>query len=313
MPGQSQLMATQLDQFTSDVSATTGAVMQAGVSLTHSSSTATSGSTPITTPALYNEGLASSQSTAPVTDTLPSLVSIGRSLPLLPRKLIQQIKAGEFIDFAELPPAKGRQITPANYNTQILFVQLQDMGQQRKLIPDYLTWSQCFAIYTAVVGPEQPHRIPEFMAYQLEIAKCAKKYKWPSWVIYDTNFRQQAANTPGLSWASIEPGIYSQCFTNMPKDPSDVWCKTCHSLDHPTAHCPTMPPQKIPRKDKKVTALDAGMNEVAICRNYNTKGCTYPHCARRHICLNCREKHPLSKCKELALAQMKRSGNQSST
>ena len=107
---------------------------------------------PIMAPALYNEGLASSQSTAPVTDTLPSLVSIGHSLPLLPRKFIQQIKTGEFIDFAELPPAKGRQITPANYNTQILFVQLQDIGQQRKLIPDYLTWSQCFAVYTAVAS-----------------------------------------------------------------------------------------------------------------------------------------------------------------
>ena len=77
-------------------------------------------------PVLYGEGLMSSQSTGPVMDTLPS---IGHSLPLLPRKLIQQIKAGEFIDFTELPLAKGRQIMPANYNTQILFVQLQDMGQ----------------------------------------------------------------------------------------------------------------------------------------------------------------------------------------
>ena len=146
------------------------------------------------------------------------------------------------------------------------------------------------------------------MAYQLEIVKCVKKYKWPSWVIYNTNFRQ-AANTPGLSWASIEPGIYSQCFTNMLKDPSDVRCKTCHSLNHAMAQCPTMPPQKILRKDKKVTSFDAGMNGVAICQNYNTKGCTYPHFSRRHIYLNCHKKHPLSKCKELALAQMKRSGN----
>ena len=183
-------------------------------------------------PALYSEGLTSSQSTAPVTDTLPSLVSIGLSLSLLPRKLIQQIKAGEFIDFAELPPAKGRQITPTNYNTQILFVQLQNMGQQWKFIPDYLTWSQCFAIYTAVGGPEQAHCIPELMAYQLEITECMKKYKWPSWVIYDINFRQQAANTPGLSWVSIEPGIYSQCFRNMPKDLSNVVVLADHHLIH---------------------------------------------------------------------------------
>ena len=39
---------------------------------------------------------------------------------------------------------------------------LQDTGQQRKLahIPDYLIWSQCFAIFAAVFGMEQPHRIP---------------------------------------------------------------------------------------------------------------------------------------------------------
>ena len=53
-------------------------------------------------------------------------------------------------------------------------------------------------------------------------SQMCTKYKQLSWVIYDTNFRLQAA---GLSWASTEPQISSQCLTNMPKDPSDVWCK----------------------------------------------------------------------------------------
>ena len=53
------------------------------------------------------------------------------------------------------------------------------MGQQWKLILDYLTWSQCFAIYTAVVGPEQPDHISELMAYQLEIVKCTKSTNGP--------------------------------------------------------------------------------------------------------------------------------------
>ena len=70
---------------------------------------------------------------------------------------------------------------PTNHNSQVLFVHLQDMGQQHKLIPDYLTWSQCFAIFTAVLGMDQPNIIQELMAYQLEIAKYVKKYKWPSW------------------------------------------------------------------------------------------------------------------------------------
>lgn len=36
------------------------------------------------------------------------LVSIGTGLPALPRKLIARVLANEYVDFAELPPAKGK-------------------------------------------------------------------------------------------------------------------------------------------------------------------------------------------------------------
>lgn len=74
---------------------------------------------------------------------LSSLVSIGQLLSLLPQKLIQQIKAGKFVDFLDLPLTKGRQLAPTNYNSQLVLVQLQDMEQQSRLILDFLTWSQC--------------------------------------------------------------------------------------------------------------------------------------------------------------------------
>ena len=278
---------------------------------------ASTGQPGIMSPVLFGGGLISALN-SPTNDT-PSLVSIGQSLPLLPRKLIQQIKAGEYIDFSDLPPAKGRQLTPTNYNSQLVLVQLQEVERQRKLIPDFLTWSQCFAIYTAVLGADQPHRLPELMAYQIEIARCAKKYKWPSWIIYDINFRQAAAGRSGLSWATVESSIYTQCFTCMAKDPSDVWCRNCQSLDHGTATCPIMPQSKIPRRERLIPEpkREAGgeAKKDTICRNYNTKGCSYPHCPRRHVCWNCHEKHPLSKCKDTSQAKMRPSlgGGTSST
>ena len=61
---------------------------------------------------------------------------------------------------------------PANYNTQMLFVQLGATAEAHTRLLDMVTM---FAIYTAVVGPEQPHCIPELMVYQLEIAKCTNK------------------------------------------------------------------------------------------------------------------------------------------
>ncbi len=36
------------------------------------------------------------------------LVQMGCGLPALPRKLLEKIEAGEYIDFIELPPAKGK-------------------------------------------------------------------------------------------------------------------------------------------------------------------------------------------------------------
>ena len=71
-----------------------------------------------------------------MTDSLPSLASSGH---FLPRKLIQQIKTREFTNFSKLPPAKSKQITPASYKFQIVLVHCQDIGQQRKLISDYIT------------------------------------------------------------------------------------------------------------------------------------------------------------------------------
>ena len=196
----------------------------------------------ITSPALYGNGILLAFNSF-ISDPHPSLVSIGQSLPLILCELIQQIRMGKFVDFSDFLPAKCRQLAPTSYSSQLLLVQLQDVHgeQQRRLIPDFPTWSQCFAIYTAVLGADQPHCLPELMAYQIEIAKCAKKYKWPSWIIYDLNFRQEAASNPRLSWATVEPSIYTQCFTGMAKDPSDLWCKSCQSLDHTTAFCPLTP------------------------------------------------------------------------
>jgi len=66
---------------------------------------------------------------------------------------LQRITAGEFVDFMDLPPAKSW--LPAFRDSQastLAILQLQEVEKQRKLIPDYSTWSQCFAVYAAVLG-----------------------------------------------------------------------------------------------------------------------------------------------------------------
>ena len=92
-------------------------------------------------------------------------------------------------------------------------VQAADLGQPRRVIPDLATWSQCFTLYVAVLAPSQP-RLADLMAYQSLIAKVSAKFKWPPWVVYDQNFRQDAIGNPQLAWAKVDPSMYAQCFTN---------------------------------------------------------------------------------------------------
>ena len=104
-------------------------------------------------------------------------------------------------------------------------LQPQEIDSQQKLIPDFIMWSQCFAVYTAVLAAEQPKRLLELMGYQFEMARYARKYKWPLWVIFDMHFRQEAACGLALSLAEAaghkESKLYSQCCTGMAKDPHE--------------------------------------------------------------------------------------------
>ena len=124
----------------------------------------------------------SSEATSP-------LVPVGPGLPALPKKVILKIEGNDYIDFNELPPAKGKgRSVNQSLEGQFIIVQAADLMQSRKTIPDLATWSQCFALFTAVVAKKRPDRVPELMAYMSIITKASQKYKWPSWVIYDQTF-----------------------------------------------------------------------------------------------------------------------------
>ena len=92
---------------------------------------------------------------------------------------------------------------------QIIVVQAADLQQTRKIIPDFATWVQCFSLYSATLASKFPERIQELMTYQTTIAKASRKYRWPSWVVYDQNFRQEVAGNPSQSWAKVDPRVYA--------------------------------------------------------------------------------------------------------
>lgn len=243
---------------------------------------------------------AESEASTSQSASLQLSVCLGPGLPSLSKKLIDKIKAGEYIDFSELPPAKGKgRAVPQLGDGQIVVVQAADLMQSRKVIPDFATWSQCFALYTAVLALHHPERLPDLMGYMSLIARASKKYKWPAWVVYDQHFRQEASGNPGQVWAKAEPSLYTQCFTGQELS-HENWCSKCQALDHSSVECPFQQ-----RKRPWATAFNSnnsaarGGRSDSPCQKFNRYqgDCRFGReCRFLHVCSGCRGPHPVSKC-----------------
>ena len=50
---------------------------------------------------------------------------------------------------------------------------------------------------------KEPELAKNLLAYMLLIVKCSLKYKWPSWVVYDLHFCQDAAEVGLKDWSKV--------------------------------------------------------------------------------------------------------------
>ena len=158
--------------------------------ITHDKTAAT-GNTPPSSAAL-SLAAALSKMSKPVTD-----IALGRGIPTLPRRMVERMLAWEYIDLAELPPARANVSKESlNATPNVLLIQsFESARNHRRLIPDITTWVQCFSIYMSVLATKHGEYIPELMAYMRDIIRVSKQFKWPAWIIYDTNYRQHMAET----------------------------------------------------------------------------------------------------------------------
>ena len=184
--------------------------------------------------------LSAPSSSAKASDT----IVVAPGVPALKRSLVELILAGIFVDLGEFPPAKGFGKSPSALSSdlegEIVLLQAADYVQSKKHIPDLATWTQCFAIYSAVLVTKYPERAQTLFVYSAIIARLSKQFRWPSFIIYDQYFRQEAADTGKTDWSKIDSSIHAQCFTGMSLS-AEGWCSICTSMDHVKATCPYRP------------------------------------------------------------------------
>ena len=116
-------------------------------------------------------GLSSADGTVSLAVALSSMskpaseVALGRGIPALPKRMVEKMLAWEYIDLADLPPARANVAKDALSSTpNVLLIQSVKMAcHHRRLIRNITTWVQCFSIYASVIATKQPQHVPDLM------------------------------------------------------------------------------------------------------------------------------------------------------
>ena len=144
----------------------------------------------------------------------PGPVKLGAGLLAVPGVLAGRIRRGEYVDFAELPPALPDGSTAGVQSSkQLLIVQAADYRRTRRRVPDVTVWIRCFILFAGTVATEEPERLMDLLGYMDAIVRAAQKFAWPACKEYDRRFRQMVAGDDSRPWARLDAGLYTECFT----------------------------------------------------------------------------------------------------
>ena len=100
---------------------------------------------------------------------------------------------------------------------------------------DIFTWLQCYGAYVSTRATAAPELIPELMAYMATIVWVSQDFEGLAWVRYDVAFRRQAALTGNTRWSTINPTLYTMCFSG--RAAAQKRCELCFATSHSDKEC----------------------------------------------------------------------------
>ena len=189
------------------------------------SSTPTATSSTIPTSSLVTPALS-----APLPSTgepSHSLIT-SNALPPLPAKILEKIKAGQFLDLKELLPdnaallsqlrqlhSLGPHHPPASSNTKL------------REIRDPLSWVFCFLYFIAASSDDI--YIQQLSAYGQIVIHLAQKHGGSGWLAYDRLFRQQKAAGSTVPWSDLNSSLMAATVLGLSPSRPGRSCLLCSS------------------------------------------------------------------------------------
>ena len=238
-------------------------------------------------------------------------VSLSPATEPFPPKLVERIRAGQFVEMREL----------LTDNIALLH-QLESLGACQYPIPSLpgilkprlrevtslTSWMFAFLAYVAILSDDTTTR--NMLAYARLVIREAQRHGGNGWIAYDKVFRQQAAIDSTLQWNTIHPGI--QASTLLGQTPGQgVFCTLCREPDHKSMGCalsylqePQSPAWPIVPTPAGTAASLRGRQslkrrqtpEQRVCRSWNRGECMFQNCNYRHVCASCSRQHKARDC-----------------
>ena len=163
-------------------------------------------------------------------------VSLSPATEPFPRKLVEKIQAGQFVEMKEL------------LSDNIALLQQLDVFQGQcamPVLPGALkprlrevatlpSWLYSYLAYVALRSPDPATR--DRLAYGRLLLREAQRHGGAGWLDYDRVFRQQAALDATLPWNAIHPAIQAATLTSRTAQPG-LFCTLCREPDHTARDC----------------------------------------------------------------------------
>lgn len=211
-------------------------------------------------------------------------VHLIKNVQPLPRKTVEAIQEGAFVEFAYFPVLEEGPVDGEGRDGQ------GDSGEgngssrkkkERREVPDILWWSTCFSLYQAAWATKEPKMWLPLSAYREVIFRLARRHPWALVAKYDRRFRQEAAALESPKWEKEKMTL--------------IW--------------EIMPPSGQSKGEGRgygaggdVSSKRNEPRKKGYCFRFNKEGgnCVFgQQCRFGHSCAKCGGDHPRYRCKGL--------------
>ena len=207
------------------------------------------------------------------------VVHLVENLPPLPKRTVDLIVRGSFVEFALFPMLEDG---PCEGEWRSSLGDLESPGQSSsgrkkgvKEVPDAGWWGTCFTLYQAAWVGATLEMFGPLSAYREIVARLARSYQWSQVAKYDRAFRKLAAGKGKTFWLREEASLVRQYLS-------------CHEIR-----------QAVVTGGSSQRRPDQRKRGACFKFNKGSGACTYgAQCRFLHRCADCGGEHPAVQCKE---------------